>query len=63
MEFLQFLTPEIFDALIIGVIIVGLVLAAIRLYRDFTRPLPRNPREDLAMMTEDDTKPRQRQDQ
>lgn len=34
------LTPEFFDALILAVIVVGLALAAVRLYADFTRPLP-----------------------
>jgi len=34
------LTPENFDLLIYAVIIVGLILAARRLYQDFTRPLP-----------------------
>jgi cytochrome c oxidase assembly protein Cox11 len=34
------LTPEFFDTLIIVVILIGLALAAVRLYRDFTRPLP-----------------------
>ncbi len=34
------LTPENFDLLIYTVIIVGLILAAHRLYQDFTRPLP-----------------------
>ena len=34
------LTPEFFDTLIVVVIILGLALAAVRLYRDFTRPLP-----------------------
>lgn len=37
---MQFLTPEVFDLLIIVIIIVGLALAAVRLYRDLTRPLP-----------------------
>ncbi len=37
---LRALTPEVFDALIIGVIIVGMALVAVRLYADFTRPLP-----------------------
>jgi hypothetical protein len=37
---MQFMTRETFDALIIGVIIVGLALAAVRLYQDLTRPLP-----------------------
>jgi hypothetical protein len=34
------LTPEFFDTLIIVVIIVGLAMAAVRLYRDLSRPLP-----------------------
>jgi hypothetical protein len=36
----RFMTREMFDALIIGVIVIGLVLAAIRLRQDLTRPLP-----------------------
>lgn len=39
------LTPEFFDALIVAVILVGLALAAFRLYRDFTRPLPPSSHE------------------
>jgi len=39
---MDFLTREVFDALIIGVIIIGSALAAVRLYADFTRPLPDN---------------------
>jgi hypothetical protein len=34
------LTPEFFDTLIIVVIILGLALAVVRLYADFTRRLP-----------------------
>lgn len=37
---LEFMTRDVFDALIIAVIIIGGALAAVRLYRDFTRPLP-----------------------
>lgn len=37
---LSFLTRDIFDLLIIIVIIVGLVLAALRFRADMTRPLP-----------------------
>jgi hypothetical protein len=47
---LDFLTPEVFDALVIGVIVVGLAAAAVRLYADLTRPLPPEP--------DDDTQPR-----
>jgi cytochrome c oxidase assembly protein Cox11 len=35
---------EFFDTLIIVVVIIGLAFAAVRLYRDFTRPLP--PEDD-----------------
>lgn len=34
------LTPEFFDTLILAVAVIGLALAAVRLYADFTRPLP-----------------------
>jgi hypothetical protein len=37
---LDFLTPEFFDTLIWITIILGLALAAVRLYDDLTRPLP-----------------------
>ncbi len=46
MEFLRSLTPETFDTLIIVIIIIGLAFAAVRLYRDFTRPLPPDHRGD-----------------
>lgn len=50
---MDFLTPEFFDLLIVVVIILGLALAAVRLYDDLTRPLPPStPRLD------DDTQPR-----
>jgi hypothetical protein len=39
---MDFLTREVFDTLIIVVIIIGLGLAVTRLYADFTRPLPPN---------------------
>jgi hypothetical protein len=46
MEFLRSLTPEFFDTLIIIVIIIGLAAAAVRLYSDFTRPLPENHHQE-----------------
>lgn len=49
---MQFMTREIFDALIYVVIVVGAVAAARRLRQDFTRPLPR------AGWADDDTQPR-----
>ena len=44
-EFLHSLTPDFFDALVLAVIIIGLALAAVRLYSDFTRKLPPQPPE------------------
>ena len=49
---MQNLTPEFFDTLIVVVMIIGIALAAVRLYRDFTRPLPPDaappmPRKDV----------------
>ena len=43
MDILHSLTPELFDTLIIVVILIGLAMAAVRLYADFTRPLPPEP--------------------
>ena len=34
----DFMTREIWDALIFGVIFIGLALTALRLYSDFSRP-------------------------
>jgi hypothetical protein len=51
---MDFMTREVFDTLIIAVIIIGLALAAVRLYRDFTRPLPRRGQHHWA---DDDTQP------
>ncbi len=46
LEFLKTLTPEFFSTLVIVVIIIGLALAVVRLYADFTRPLPPQDDED-----------------
>ncbi|MFN8564737.1 MAG: hypothetical protein U0703_24645 [Anaerolineae bacterium] len=43
---LNSLTPEFFDTLIVVVIILGIALAVVRLYADFTRPLPPEENED-----------------
>ncbi|MGQ9887369.1 MAG: hypothetical protein ACUVSX_02650 [Aggregatilineales bacterium] len=55
---MDFLTPQFFDLLIVVVIIIGLALAAVRLYADFTRPLP-PPRPPLQEPErgDDDTQP------
>ncbi|MFN8372315.1 MAG: hypothetical protein U0694_05485 [Anaerolineae bacterium] len=34
------MTREMFDLLIIAIMVIGLILAAIRLYQDLSRPLP-----------------------
>ncbi|MEP7292183.1 MAG: hypothetical protein ABI835_10380 [Chloroflexota bacterium] len=45
------LTPEVFDTIIIVVIIFGLALAVVRLYADFSRKLPLSEGDD------EDTRP------
>lgn len=54
---MDFLTPQFFDLLIIVVIVVGLALAAVRLYADFTRPLPPRPPIAEPPRSDDDTQP------
>ncbi len=59
---MEFMTREVFDTLIILVIILGLPLAIVRIYRDLTRPLPRrqhpfDPR--YGVYDDDDTQPHQ----
>ncbi|MBN1681892.1 MAG: hypothetical protein JW966_16565 [Anaerolineae bacterium] len=36
---LDFLTPEVWNGLVIGVVLIGLSLAFLRLYRDLSRPI------------------------
>ena len=52
---MEFLTPEFFDLLVAVVIILGLALAGVRLYDDFTRPLPRHH----TASDDEDTRPHQ----
>jgi len=50
---LEFMTPDVWNGLILGVVFIGLALAILRLYRDLSRPplnrqksqqkLPQNP--------------------
>lgn len=49
-----FMTRAVFDTLILVVVIIGLALAAVRLYRDFTRPLPDDPPRDPATPDQND---------
>lgn len=37
---MDFFTPEFWDTLVIVIVLLGSALAVVRLYRDFTRPLP-----------------------
>jgi hypothetical protein len=50
---MDFMTREVFDTLVIVVIIIGGALALVRLYQDFTRPLP----ADDDQWSDDDTQP------
>ncbi|MFW5709233.1 MAG: hypothetical protein ACOCX5_03330 [Chloroflexota bacterium] len=53
---LDFMTRDVFDALIIAVIMIGTALAFLRLRADFTRPLP--PADyDRPAWADDDTDP------
>ncbi|MCB9450893.1 MAG: hypothetical protein H6672_05605 [Anaerolineaceae bacterium] len=49
------MTPDIFNGIIVAVIIIGLALVVVRLYADFTRPLP----HDEPDYQEGDTRPNQ----
>ncbi len=40
---LDFMTPEVWDGLVLGVVVIGLAFAVLRLYRDLSRPAPRPP--------------------
>lgn len=51
---MDFMTREVFDTLIIAVIFIGGALAIVRLYRDFTRPLPE---DDKYAWSDEDTQP------
>ncbi|GAB1420304.1 hypothetical protein MASR2M15_03940 [Anaerolineales bacterium] len=46
---LEFLTPELFDILIILVMIIGFILAGIRLAKDLKRPPAQNIKDLLYM--------------
>jgi hypothetical protein len=48
------MTREVFDGLILLIILIGLIAAALRLRADFTRPLPGDP---PAFLDAEDTQP------
>jgi hypothetical protein len=54
---MQFLTPAVFDTLIIVVIVIGLAFAGVRVYRDMTRPLPPDRAPDPALRFPDAPRP------
>lgn len=41
---LDFMTPDVWDGLILGVVMIGLALAVLRLYSDLSRPISKPPR-------------------
>jgi hypothetical protein len=49
----DFFSREFFDALVLIVFGLGVIAAAVRLYQDFTRPLP----DDDGAFDDDDTRP------
>lgn len=51
---MDFLTREVFDTLILVVIIIGSSFAFLRLRKDFTRPLPPERRSPLSRSMADD---------
>lgn len=53
---MDFMTREVFDALIVAVILIGGALAAVRLYQDFTRPIANAGSPEWA---NEDTQPNQ----
>ncbi len=53
---MQFMTREVFDAIIFIIIIVGLIAAFFRLRADLTRPF-RPPQDYQPFNPDDDTKP------
>ena len=54
---MQFMTREMFDLLIIVVIIIGLIAAGFRLRADLTRPLPPERPEWQSFDPDEDTRP------
>jgi hypothetical protein len=59
---MQFMTREMFDLLIIVVIIIGLIAVAFRLRADLTRPLPPERPEWQTFDPDEDTRPNERQE-
>jgi hypothetical protein len=54
---MQFMTREVFDLIVIVVIIIGLIAAFFRLRADLTRPLPPERPEWHTFNPDEDTQP------
>lgn len=42
----DFMTPDVWNGLVLGVVLIGLSLALLRLYRDLSRPISEPPKRD-----------------
>lgn len=51
----NFLTPELFDALVIATMLVGSALAALRFYQDLRRPVEEAPFDDAVFEDDPET--------
>jgi len=51
---LDFMTPEVWDGLVLGVVVIGLAFAALRLIRDLSRPAPRPPAPPNQTLNDDE---------
>lgn len=52
---MQILTPAFFDTLIVVIMVIGIALATVRLYKDFTRPMPPDPNTAVPPRKDDAT--------
>jgi hypothetical protein len=43
----DFMTPDVWNGLVLGTILIGLSLALLRLYRDLSRPINREHRSEM----------------
>lgn len=43
--YLKFMTPDVWDGLVLGIILIGVALAVLRLYRDRSRYIARQKRK------------------
>jgi hypothetical protein len=50
------MTPQLFDALVLAVMLVGIALASVRFYQDMTRPLPPRRSSNMPVNSAEQTK-------